>query len=146
LHIPRDDPRVHGQARAFFERALALDPGNIDALVGTAIVDATVGGSFFSDNATPYLASAETVLIRALSLAPNHAVAHLILGAVQIATNRAAQGIAECEQALVFDRNLSLAHGMIGWAKYMLGRGKETEAHVLEASASRLAIPLRSGG
>ena len=31
--------RVHlSQARGFFERALALDPGNIEALVGTATV------------------------------------------------------------------------------------------------------------
>jgi len=67
-------PEYMAKARAFFERALALDPGNIDALVGTAIVDATVGGSFFSDNATPYLASPRRSLIRALSLAPNHAV------------------------------------------------------------------------
>ena len=34
------------QARGFFERALALDPGNIEALVGTAMVDSLVGGSF----------------------------------------------------------------------------------------------------
>jgi hypothetical protein len=34
-------------ARGFFERALALDPGNIQALVGTAMVDSLVGGSFF---------------------------------------------------------------------------------------------------
>ena len=27
------------QARDFFERALTLDPGNVEALVGTALVD-----------------------------------------------------------------------------------------------------------
>ena len=48
-------------------------------------------------------------------------------------TNRAAQGIAECEQALVLDRNLANAHAYIGRAKYLLGRGEETEAHVQEA-------------
>ena len=30
------------QARGFFERALALDPGNLDALLGTAAVDLQV--------------------------------------------------------------------------------------------------------
>src|SRR5262245_37157414 len=48
-------------------------------------------------------------------------------------TNRAAQGIADCEQALALDRNLASAHGGIGHAKYYLGRGAETEAHVQEA-------------
>ena len=66
-------------------------------------------------------------MIKALSLAPNHALAHLLLGVVQIFTNRAAQGIAECEQALALDRNLADAHALIGLAKYFLGRGAETE-------------------
>ena len=48
-------------------------------------------------------------------------------------TNRAAQGIADCEQALALDRNLANAHAYIGFAKYFLGRGAETEAHIHEA-------------
>jgi tetratricopeptide (TPR) repeat protein len=48
-------------------------------------------------------------------------------------TNRAAEGIAECEHALALDRNLARAHANIGLAKYYLGRGAETEAHVNEA-------------
>jgi tetratricopeptide (TPR) repeat protein len=48
-------------------------------------------------------------------------------------TNRAAQGIAECEQALALDRNLARAHAVIGFGKYLLGRGAETEAHINEA-------------
>src|SRR5262249_28225832 len=47
--------------------------------------------------------------------------------------NRVGQGIAECEGALALDRNLALAHGNIGMAKYFIGRGAETEAHVSEA-------------
>ena len=57
----------------------------------------------------------------------------MLLGVVQMLTNRAAQGIAECEQALALDRNLADAHAFIGRAKYFLGRGAETEAHVQEA-------------
>ena len=36
-------PEYMTQARGFFERALALDPGNIEALVGTARVDVAIG-------------------------------------------------------------------------------------------------------
>ena len=60
-------------------------------------------------------------------------MAHLALGGVYILTNRAAQGIAECEQALALDRNLADAHAFIGLAKSLLGRSAETEAHVHEA-------------
>ena len=66
-------------------------------------------------------------------MAPQHAQAHMYLGVVHIFTNRAAQGISECEQALALDRNLANAHGFIGLAKFFLGRGEETEAHVHEA-------------
>jgi tetratricopeptide (TPR) repeat protein len=55
------------------------------------------------------------------------------LGAAQILTGRTAQGIAECEQALVLDRNLAMAHAFIGLAKVYMGRSAETEAHVQEA-------------
>ena len=48
-------------------------------------------------------------------------------------TNRAGQGIAECEQALTLDCNLADAHGAIGIGKYFMGRAAETENHILEA-------------
>ena len=57
----------------------------------------------------------------------------ILLGFVQISTNRAAQGIAECERALALDRNLAGAHAEIGLAKYNIGRAEETEAHIHEA-------------
>ncbi len=78
-------------------------------------------------------AAAEAALTKVLSLAPNHSMAHYLLGAVQISTNRAAQGIAECERALALDRNLAPAHVQIGLAKIFIGRGEETEAHIQEA-------------
>jgi tetratricopeptide (TPR) repeat protein len=48
-------------------------------------------------------------------------------------TNRATQGIRECEHALALDRNLADAHGCIGMAKYFVGRAEETEGHIREA-------------
>src|SRR6516164_9839451 len=121
------------QARGFFERALALDPVNVEALVGTAIVDYSMGTNFFTDEQAASLAAAETALNKALSMAPQHAQAHMYLGVVYIFTFRAAQGIAECERALALDRNLANAHGWIGRGKFHLARAEETEAHIHEA-------------
>ena len=121
------------QARGFFERALALDPGNIDARVGAAWVDVRTGNSYTSDDPAACFAAAEAALTKTLSLAPEHAMAHQVLGLTLISTNRAAQGIAECERALALDRNLAPAHGAIGLAKYSMGLAKETECHVQEA-------------
>jgi TolB-like protein/Tfp pilus assembly protein PilF len=126
-------PEHMTQARGFFERAAAIDPQSVGALVGMAMIDLTMGTYLLTDDRTVLCSAAETNAIKALSLAPDHAVAHLILGNVYISTNRAAQGIAECEQALALDRNLANAHGVIGMAKYYLGRAAETEGHILEA-------------
>jgi TolB-like protein/class 3 adenylate cyclase/Flp pilus assembly protein TadD len=126
-------PAYLEQARDFFERALVLDPGNIEALVGTAQVDAEMTTNFMTDDPAAHFASAEAALIKALSLAPNDAQAHLLMGRIQNFTNRAAQGIAECERALALDPNLAIGHAQIGLAKLIIGRGEETEAHVNEA-------------
>ncbi|WP_342740881.1 adenylate/guanylate cyclase domain-containing protein [Bradyrhizobium sp. B117] len=121
------------QARGFFERALELDPRNVEALVGVASVDATIGALSMTDDGTARFAAAESASIKALSLAPNHALAHLTLGCVQMFTKRADQGIREFELTLALDRNFANAHALIGFAKYFLGRGEETEIHVQEA-------------
>jgi tetratricopeptide (TPR) repeat protein len=121
------------QARGYYERALALDPDNTEVLVGMALSDASIAAWFMTDDRAHRLEMAEAALTRVLSLAPNHAMAHYLLGAVQISSNRAAQGIAECERALSLDRNLAAAHGYIGIAKYFTAHSEETEAHIQNA-------------
>ncbi len=121
------------QARGFFEKAIVLDPGNIEAMVGLARVDVSVAASFLTDDWSARFAAAEATVSKVLSLAPNHAAAHAIRGLVEMYTKRASQAIAECEQALALDRNSAAVHASLGMAKFLLGRGAETEAHINEA-------------
>jgi TolB-like protein len=121
------------EARVLFERALKLDPANVDALVLIAIVDALSVANLQSENQAERLAAAEDAAIKALSLAPDHPLGHACMGVVQIFTNRVVQGIAECERALELDRNLPYAHGIIAGAMVYLGRFEEAEDHVREA-------------
>ena len=121
------------EARGFFERALAVDPQSVGALLGLARVDFRMASAYLADDRVAYFLASEKKAIEALSLAPDHASAHLILGGVYIYTNRAAQGIAECEEALRLNHNAAYGHGLIGMAKYYLGRAAETEAHILQA-------------
>jgi TolB-like protein/class 3 adenylate cyclase len=125
-------PEYLSRARDYFDRAMTLDPGNIDALVWRAYVDSHTP-IFATDDRAAQFAAAEAALTKALSLAPEHAFAHVCLGLLQTSTNRAVQGIAECERALALDRNLATAHAAIGSAKCYIGRAEETEAHVREA-------------
>jgi TolB-like protein/class 3 adenylate cyclase len=126
-------PEILARASSFFDRALAADPDNIEALVGSARADAIAGANLFVTDPTSAFAAAEAKLIRALLSVRDHARAHMSLGLVEICTKRAVEGIAECEHALTLDRNLAHAHAAIGFGKILIGRAEETEAHIGEA-------------
>jgi TolB-like protein/Flp pilus assembly protein TadD len=121
------------KARSHFDRALDLDPDSVDALVGRARVDALFVGSWLTEDRHGRLRSAEADLSKALKLKPDIAIGHVVLGYARMLSNRAVQGIAECERALAIDGNLAMAHGIIAMGKYFSGRCEESEAHILEA-------------
>jgi TolB-like protein/class 3 adenylate cyclase/Tfp pilus assembly protein PilF len=126
-------PSNLAEARELFERALALDPGNVNAIVGAARTHSASAGHHMSDDRAAELAAAEALAVKALSIAPENALAHLCLGLVQMFTNRAAQGVPELERALALDRNLAAAHAYIGLAQNFVGRGEETAGHIEDA-------------
>ena len=120
------------QAQGFFDRALAADPDNVEALIGSARADVAAAGQSFAADPVAAFAAAEAKLTKVLSTVPDHARGHMALGFVYILTKRAAQGIAECEHALALDRNLAGAHALIGFGKIYIGLAEETEGHVGE--------------
>ena len=126
-------PENLARATDYFQRALALDPNNIEALVNGAFVDTLKASIFSSTERAAQFAAAEAALAKALSLAPEHAFAHMCVGLAQIQTNRPMDGIAQCKHALGLDPNLASAHAGIGLAQYCIGCGEETEAHVQQA-------------
>jgi TolB-like protein/class 3 adenylate cyclase/Flp pilus assembly protein TadD len=121
------------RARSFYDRALAVDPDNVEALIGSAAADVADGGNSYVTDSMVALAAAERKLTNALSSVPDHARGHMWLGLVDIMTRRAAQGIAKCEHALALDRNLAAAHSAVGFGKIFVGRAEEAEAHINEA-------------
>ena len=126
-------PENVAQARGFFDRALAADPDNVDALIGSARADVVQGAYVFVTDPKAAFGAAEAKLTKALSSVPDHAHAHMWLGLVDIWTRRASQGIAEGEHALALDRNLAEAHTCIGVGKIYIGHAEETEGHIAEA-------------
>jgi TolB-like protein/class 3 adenylate cyclase len=121
------------EAGAYFDRALALDPENVGALVGKGMVDHNYAMYFYPEDRIARLAAAEAVAIKALSLAPESPSARFCLGVVLVSTGRVEQGIAECERALTINPNLASAHATIGFCKALLGSPAETESHIKEA-------------
>ena len=121
------------QSRAFFGRALAIEPDNVDALIGSAGADFWEAINSERSERAARFASAEASLLKALSAAPDNAMAHMWLSFVRINSNRAAQGIADAERALALNRNLPRALVAMGLAKLMVGRAEETEGYLQEA-------------
>ncbi|HXZ15204.1 MAG TPA: adenylate/guanylate cyclase domain-containing protein [Roseiarcus sp.] len=120
------------RAKELFEKAVELNPTNVDAIVGVARAD-VVFGLYRQKERAERFAAAESQLFKALSIDPRSHWAHLWLGYVQVMSNRAARGIGEFERALSLNRNIGVAHAWTGLAKIMLGRAEETEAHIAEA-------------
>jgi tetratricopeptide (TPR) repeat protein len=121
------------KARSHFDSALELDPTNVDPLVHRAWMDLMSAANYLSNDRAERHRAAESDLGKALRLRPDNASAHCALGVLRMYSNRAPQGVVECERALAIDRNLALAHGWIGLAKLFAGRNEETEGHVIEA-------------
>ena len=121
------------QAREFFDRALSVDPDNVDALIGSARADIIEGHFIFVTDPTTAFLAAEAKLTKALTSVPDHPRGHMLSGLVDIFTKRAARGIAECEHSLALDQNLVQAHSAVGLGKIFIGRAEENEAHVAEA-------------
>jgi TolB-like protein/class 3 adenylate cyclase len=65
-------PENLAQARSFFERALSVDPGNVDALVGSAIADVREGANSFVTDAAVAFAAAEDKVGSALWSVQDH--------------------------------------------------------------------------
>ena len=126
-------PAHLSQARAFFDRALSIEPDNVDALVGSGCADFWEVADWTSDERGLRLLTAEASLSKALALAPDNALAHLLLSSVKTYSNRPVQGIAEAERALALDPNLAAALTTIGLAKHFVGCPEETEGYVRQA-------------
>jgi TolB-like protein/class 3 adenylate cyclase len=129
------DPRPVNvaQSRAFFARALAIEPDNVGALIGSAGADFWEAINSENPERAGRFASAEASLLKALSTAPDNAMAHMWLSFVKINSNRAAQGMADAERALALNRNLPRALVAMGLAKLMVGRAEETKGYLQEA-------------
>jgi len=77
------NPTDVDRERGFFERALALDPNNLDAALGKATADFLVAASYSVDDRFERLHSIEAQLNRVLSQSPNNAVSWRVRGRAQ---------------------------------------------------------------
>jgi len=114
-------PDNYAEIISLFERALALDPGSVEAqsrlaiiLVSRAIEECTVS------TATD-IERAEELSRQALAVSPRSPLAHYAKGQVLLAQKRYAEAIPDFETVISFDRNFVSAYADLGWCKFLTG-------------------------
>ena len=121
------------QARSFFDRALAADPDNVEALVGSAAADA-VEARHSLRPIDQRLRGGRSEVDQSLVLGPRpRARSCCCWGMSRSGPGALRRASPNCEHALALDRNLADAHAGIGLGKIFIGRAEETEAHIVEA-------------
>jgi class 3 adenylate cyclase/TolB-like protein len=112
-------------ATTLFERALALDPRNVSALIGLNDSLTWRLNTKWSDDRVGDIARAEETIDRALVLQPHNSRAHAQKGYVFHAKGQWGPAIAEAEAAIAEDPNNADAYAMTGYRKVFLGHAED---------------------
>lgn len=127
----------HAQALPLFERALKLDPENVDARLGMAevLVDGALNG--WTTERTADLEVAERAIASVLQGDPTHPFAHYLRGEPLRARSRYSEALAAFDRVLTLNQSFARAHAYRGLIHIFLGRAEETERDI--AAAIRLS-------
>ena len=112
------------------ERALALDPQNVEALTVLAqtLVDRVLDR--WSDDPAGDIARAEKTVDAAVALQPENSWAHFAKGEIDFAKRQLGPANTEFETAIALDPNNANAHAFIGFLKVFFGRAEDGLAEV----------------
>jgi TolB-like protein/Tfp pilus assembly protein PilF len=118
------------EAEALFERARALDPDNVPAMIGLS--RALIGLVDMSGNieVRSGIARAEESIDAALALEPDNSSAHQQKGRVFFTKGYWGRAVAEGEAAIAADQNNAEAHAETGFWKMYLGRSADGVADI----------------
>ena len=128
-----DQSGMLAKARECFQRARAIDPDNVNAMLGLVLTDVISTPMRSFDDNPKRLAEARALDSQGAHRGTRERVGASCLGLILLFSREPEQAIAELERSLSLDRNFAFAHAQIGFAKAVLGRAGETEAHVAEA-------------
>jgi TolB-like protein/Tfp pilus assembly protein PilF len=127
----------YAEAISLFERALALDPGSVEALSWLASMLTARVLDGLTDRVDSDIKRAEGLSVQALAVSPRSPLAHNARGQVFRAQRRPESAIPEFDTVLAFDRNSMFAITNLGWCK--IYTGSIEEAIQLHEHAIRLS-------
>jgi adenylate cyclase len=128
---------VLADAIAMFERALALDPGSVEAKSALAITLANRVTDQMTSSATTDISRAEGLVAEAVAASPRSALAHFAKAEVLGARGHYDEDIPEYERVLAIDRNMVGALNALSQCKLLTGAVEQVIP--LEEKAIRLS-------
>ena len=123
------------QAKAQYERALALDPNSVPALLGyvRTRLDEVLNSWAPKDAWSVLLDEAERAIAHAAGLEPRNAAVHVVRGQYLRTRTKDAEAVAALAHALTLYSRFPAAHAELGRAKIEVGLAKEAVGHIEEA-------------
>jgi len=109
------------EAQKTFERALEIDPGSVDAMIGIATILVINVADGLSSSSQQDLARAGQLLAEALERDAHRSIAHYAMGMLRRDQNRLAEARIEFETAIALDRNNNGALRQLGLVSIYLG-------------------------
>jgi DNA-binding SARP family transcriptional activator/TolB-like protein len=122
-------PELTAEAQRWFLAALALDPRNLEALIGVArTCQHLVSQPWWADSnaATVAFDLGREAINDALTLAPRHPFANFVKGMLCSAGGQLEEAAEAFDRALAADPKLGVAHGFGGYNAAFLGHAEET--------------------
>lgn len=122
-------PELTAEAQRWFLAALALDPRNLEALIGLArTCQHLVSQPWWGDASAAAVAFdlGREAINDALALAPEHPFANCVKGMLCSAGGQLEEAAEAFERSLTADPKLGVAHGFGGYNSAFLGRAEET--------------------
>jgi TolB-like protein/Flp pilus assembly protein TadD len=115
----------YAEAIGLFERALALDPGSVEARSDLALALVHRVLDSMTDTAAADTTRAEGLVAQALAASPSSPIAHYAKGSLLRAQNRYAEAIPEYETVLASNPNWVTAIAHLGVCKFVAGSIEE---------------------
>jgi adenylate cyclase len=128
-----DYKEIAHQAQTLFDRALAIDPNNADALAGSAFTYFVQYYYGWRPDITDYDAKVLGQADRAISLDPNNMQAYYAKSFYLNGTKRPRDGLRAADQGLAIDPNNASLYNARGYSKINLGQFDEAKSDILKA-------------
>jgi adenylate cyclase len=137
-HHYRQNKQDNSEARAYFRRALAIDPQYPQAVAALSIALCAAAYLSWTDNAEQNYAESFELGQRAVMLDPRYPIAHFALALICMWTGRSDRVVPEFQEAIRLNPSYAAAHAVLG-AVLNSSEGKSEEAVASVESAIRLS-------